>query len=499
MKSVTLVSLLLAFVMLLGSVTLFASCGEKEPAVGDTTDGSVVTTLPPETEPAETTVGPLEENATANFNNYTFKILFATRSTRAPNDFTFNDDGTVFDKSVYDRNAYLEEHGVVIEETRSVGDNHGGYETLAKMNSTNDPLYDFAVVHTYKMTPAATAGFLYDMTEVSTLDLEKPWWDQTFNDGVRIAGCIFYTTGDFSHAVDDYMYCVIFNKDMYEEKVTDGTDVYELVRQGTWTLDELARLASLVSEDVNADDKMDANDKYGLMTWCDELYASIQAAGERVAKVNDEGFIEFTLQNERVYNIVDKFSAMEQSDWCINFQTMAGTSFVNTFSEGRAMFFMSLFNEVSRFRNMETDYGILPNPRFDTNQKEWYCTFSAGLAAVSGMPFIQEDAERTGAILDLAGYYSSFTTSPAYYTKTLVGEKVRDEESAFCLDIIFDNKFVDIGHYHTIASLNSDMYSYVKDKKFGSFSSTVQTKARAANIAIKQLNKQIEKLKELYK
>ena len=94
--------------------------------------------------------------------------------------------------------------------------------------------------------------------------------------------------------------------------------------------------------------------------------------------------------------------------------------------------------------------------------------------------------------------YSSKTTVPAYYTKTLEGEKIRDEESKFCLDIIFGNKFVDVGHYYKIAGLNTDMYNYVFNGKFGSFASLVQGKLRSAELTVKNLNKSIEKLKEQY-
>ena len=100
--------------------------------------------------------------------------------------------------------------------------------------------------------------------------------------------------------------------------------------------------------------------------------------------------------------------------------------------------------------------------------------------------------------MDLMGYYSSSTTVPAYYVKTLEGEKIRDEESKFCLDIIFENKFVDIGHYYRIANLNTAMYQYVLNDQFGAFASTVQQRLSTANAAVKSLNNAIEKMKDQY-
>ena len=497
-SSIRFISFALSLVMLLGSVILFASCdGNGTPEV--TTDATVTTEAPVTDAPVPEV---LPASIDKKFNNYTFKVLLVSRSTRPPHDLVFEDNGTVLDKAVYERNAKLEEkNGVIIEATQYIDKTNyaANAAIIQQMYISNEALYDYTVCHTYSLVPYVTAGYLYDMESLDSLDLTNPWWDKTINDGVRIAGSVFFTSGDISLHINDYMYCVIFNKDLYKTYITDGTDVYKLVEEGKWTLDELSRLASVVCEDLNADDVMNENDRFGLLTWCDELYASIQAAGERVAKVNEDGYVEFTLQNERVYAIVDKFSAMEQSNWCLNFQTPNGDlPWATIFSNDQAMFLMSLFNEVSRFRDMDANYGILPNPKYDENQENWYCTFSAGLANFVAMPYVQEDAERTGAIMDLMGYYSSSTTVPAYYVKTLEGEKIRDEESKFCLDIIFENKFVDVGHYYRIANLNSAMYQYVLNDQFGAFASTVQQRLTTANAAVKSLNNSIEKLKNQF-
>ena len=499
MKAKRFLSAFLAAALLLGSLLLLASCKPGTEGPGAVTqDRPGKTSDPSQASPDETEALPADP--TAKFDDLSFKILVATRSTRPPQDFLFKDDQSVMDQAIYERNMTLEEkHGIRLDVDERIGKQAEGASLLEQSYGSNDAMYDYAVIHTYTLAPLASGGRLYDMSEIRTLDLEKPWWDQTVSDGVRIAGSVFFTSGDVSHCVDDYMYCVIFNKAMYKEKVPNGADVYDLVREGKWTLDAMAEICSGVKEDLNGDDVMDSNDRYGLMLWCDELFASIQAAGERIAKVNDQGLIELTLGNERVYSIVDKFTSIEQADWSINFQTMTGgKGWPSVFSEGNAMFFMSLFNEVSRFRDMDTDYGILPNPRYDEAQDKWYCTFSAGLASFSCLPYVQADAERTGTVLDLLGYYSSKTTSPAYYVKTLTGEKVRDEESVFCLDIIFNNKFVDIGHYYQLANLNTMMYNYVKNGQSGTFASSYEAVKKSAETLVARMNAQIEKLKDQY-
>ena len=41
-------------------------------------------------------------------------------------------------------------------------------------------------------------------------------------------------------------------------------NVYEMVDNGTWTLDKMAELGSVAYSDVNGDSKCDTGDKYGI-------------------------------------------------------------------------------------------------------------------------------------------------------------------------------------------------------------------------------------------
>jgi hypothetical protein len=204
---------------------------------------------------------------------------------------------------------------------------------------------------------------LQDLNTVPYLDLSKSWWDQTIVEDLTIQDSIFYVCGDISTAVDDFMYCTIFNKELYKQKVTDGTDIYALVNEGKWTLDQLLRLSKLVQEDVNGDGVMDANDKFGLMTWYDELYASVQAAGGRVAQVNEQGNIELCINNARNLDVMVKYMELENSPSTINFQNTSkmvnGAKWSTMFTNDQVLFLMYTLNKLSILRNADTDYGII--------------------------------------------------------------------------------------------------------------------------------------------
>ena len=486
-----LVCLLLCAVFALSSVSILASCGGNNANNG------------PETRPegTDTKAPDLPEVTTADFDGYEFNVLISSRSSRTPNDFEAQNPESAFGIAVYTRKMrMLEKYGVNIVYEADLRQEHAAQQKMETQYSAQSNDYDLGVINTYAVAPITTAGFLYDLNTVPYLDLSKSWWDQTVVKDLTLSGSIYYVSGDTITTVDDYMYATIFNKEMYDQYVKDDTDVYQLVNDGKWTLDQLLRLSKLVTDqDQNGDDKLDGNDKFGLMTWYDELYASVQASGGRVAKINDEGYIELTLQSERNFDVMRKYMELENAVTTINFQNtekLAGNSWPSIFSDGKAMFFMTIFNEISRFRDMETDYGILPNPKYNEEQEGWYCTFSAGLASFMCIPGFQENIERTGIIVELLGYEAVDTITPGYYEKTLNGQYVKDEESIDSLTIILDNKFVDVGHYYRIGTFNTVLYRVAKSGNAGTFASEYESYRAQAENDIKNINQGFDDLKK---
>lgn len=485
-----LVCLLLCAVFALSSVSILASCGGK----GDDTVGET------RAEGTDTVAPDLPEVTTAAFDGYEFNVLISSRSTRTPNDFEAKNTESAFGTAVYTRKLrMLEKYGVNIVYEADLRSDHAAQQKMETQYSAQSNDYDLGVINTYAVAPITTSGFLYDLNTVPYLDLSKSWWDATVVRDLTISDSIYYVCGDIITTVDDYMYATIFNKEMYKQYVKDDTDVYQLVNDGKWTLDQLLRLSKLVSEDLNGDDKLDGNDKFGLMTWYDELYASVQASGGRIAKVNEDGYIELTIQNERNFEVMRKYMELENSPSTINFQNtekLAGNPWPSIFTDGKAMFFMTIFNEISRFRDMETDYGILPNPKFNEEQEGWFCTFSAGLASFMAIPGYQENIERTGIIVELLGYEAVDTIKPGYYEKTLNGQYVKDEESIDSLTIILDNKWVDVGHYYRIGGLNTALYRVAKSGNAGSFASEYESLREQAMNQINEINKGFDELKK---
>ena len=145
------------------------------------------------------------------------------------------------------------------------------------------------------------------------------------------------------------------------------------------------------------------------------------------------------------------------------------------FKSGRALMYASYLSSAIGLRDMENDFGILPQPKYDEKQEE-YLSFVNGSASVVIVP-----KSLSADSLDMAGYMMEVLASSSYYmvTETLY-EKVaksktaRDPESAEMVDIIIRHKVFDFGytHFHekglaaasiVQTSLNSKSPSIVKN------------------------------------
>ena len=116
------------------------------------------------------------------------------------------------------------------------------------------------------------------------------------------------------------------------------------------------------------------------------------------------------------------------------------------FAEGRALFNFAGLNRVTLFREMETDFGILPIPKWDEAQEEYHNVVSLYCAALIAVPKTAGNLERTGVVLEALNAESMYTLTPAYYDITLKTKSARDEESSAMLDIIFDSRVYDLGN-----------------------------------------------------
>ena len=455
MKLKRFTALALAALML---CPMFAACGDKnqpETSGSDVSDTAM-------SSPAEETLGvPL----TADYGGEEFNILSAGNV--AYNDFAFEEDSALplasaqYKRKIKVQDDYKVKINEVTKREYSAGGGPG-YIAINQSVNSGDCTYDLALIAGYDVSVLAYSGFLYDLNSVAGIDLSKSWWDQKANESLSVNGVMFFTTGEITCSDNNAAFVILFNKGLLKDYELENP--YTLVYDGEWTMDKFAELCKTVTEDLDQNGTMDANDRFGLLVWDDSVVGIVNAAGQRCCTINADGNIELTLYNETTVSALEKyFSIAYDTQYAYTYQRVSGYDEQALWSGNHGLFWTTWLGIVPRYREMENDFGILPYPKLNTAQTDYYTTVAPYNSQFICMPLIQNDVERAGTITEALAYYGKKVVTPAYYDVNLIGQSTRDEESEDMLKIIFDNLVFDIGYYYQIGPYNKELIYMVRE------------------------------------
>ena len=467
---------------------LFAACGEQKEVEATTSAATTEATLPAEDMPDYTALDALGDISGE------FRILMGL--TYQQNDFAAEDEsGTALQTAIYRRNAYMKSKydiDIVTEEL----DRTAAYNKIFSEYNAGDSTYDAAMIRTAEVANLAANGCLHDLNDLPNVDLTKDYWDQRANADLSIAGRMYYTTGDIGVIDNMCTHCMLFNKEMVKQYGFD--DPYKLVAENKWTLETLATMVRAVGEDVNQDGIYDENDVYGLLTWLDNVQAILAGADEKVCRINERGELELTLYSERTVNLYDDFTGLIYDNAHVfNYQYDSKTgdrsssdvwdkNRVSMFNNNQAMFYFTMLTTVPRHRDSETDFGILPYPKYDAAQENYGHGVGVNQCAFICVPEMVGNYARSGFVLEELSYQDKKLLTPAYYDQTLVGQYTRDEESAEMLDLIFASRVYDVGLYYNIGKYKDALANMFVNRR--SFTTIYETYREAAEQKVAELN-----------
>ena len=444
-KIFKLTALLLCLCMIL---PFAVSCGKE---ASGTSSGNSATDPSEQTNENGELIPPVP---TTKYDGYTYTVYMTDRNSDPVivRDFEMSEDEAtinVLNEALYKRNQKMqEEFDIVINPIVEYISTNTGSQKVRQANTSNTHTYDLCILGTASASALAMSGDLLDLNAFGEIDLTKSWWDQNVNRDLAVNGKVFYTTGDISLVATQAMYGLMFNKDMFD--AYDLTYPYQMVRDGKWTFDEMKKLALVVSDDLDADDDMDAYDKYGFGWINSTCVAFLNAAGERVAEVNAKGEIELTITSERAANAVISYIEFT-NDKSHSFNGQKGTSgltdktAIGMFADGQLLFRAGEHLCFPHLRDTELKYGILPLPKYDEAQEDYNTPVGSWDAAYVCIPKSTDNEDRTSTIIERTAYISSQIVTPAYYKRTLEGKYVQDEDSYDMITIEIENRMYDIG------------------------------------------------------
>ncbi|MBO6053317.1 MAG: hypothetical protein J6Q17_06230 [Clostridia bacterium] len=168
------------------------------------------------------------------------------------------------------------------------------------------------------------------------------------------------------------------------------------------------------------------------------------------------------------------------------------SGFIGIFEESRALFTDMNMTDVITLRTMETDFGVIPWPKYDEQSE--YCTNVDAGTNLFLVPITATDPARTSAIVEALCRIGSRLVLPAYYEVTLQSKTSRDNESADMLDIIKSALIFDLGYYNSDLSgvFNNEFVDFVGSSN-RDVTSWYEKNAKAVS---KTLEKNIDKYRD---
>jgi len=450
-----LIKRILAALLCTATVTaMLASCGGGDtPAAGNpdtTTAGG---------DAAETTVA--EETTTAelsaydylpekNYDGKSYTVYTPDSGTRyLPGQIiTTEETGDVIMDAAYVRNRNVEDK-FNVEIKHITGSGSAYYTGIRSAVQAGDTAYDLTAGFLSKMADLGVEPIFIDATNLPYVDVENPWYGKA-NEALQINGKQSLFFSDYTCITLSCTYGLFYNKDLGSEY--DVPDLTQTVIDGGWVIDDMLKYTQGVSKDLDGNGIFDLNDQYGNLSFTTHMKTSDTAVtyqygmGNFTTVMGDDDLPVIALNNEKQYSIVQKLYTLFYEDNRTLQSTEAGKVVAPLFANGQGLFFNAIIMHAANYmRDMEDDYMVLPLPKYDEAQEQYYTMLSQTSSFLYGVPMSAADAEYSSIIFDALAYEGYKNVIPAFFEVSMKVKYSRDDLTSQVFDLLRDNTHVDFG------------------------------------------------------
>ncbi len=438
-------ALCLSCLMLL---TVFAACGKTDtpdtptPASGTAEPGE--STAAPDTEPVQTWRPDEMHDITDTFDldGRAIGIIYQDNHGDFASMLGSDDaDASMMQLEMHYRDTYLMDAlNITYKETSFFYDDlTAGTEGLLM---SGDLSWDLAHWNTFRLFGGGIYGLLYDLNTLPYVDQTKAYWASNVQESLSIAGHQFMGINDYNTDRFSGCCCIIFNRQLIEDNHMD--DPYDLVQNGEWTFDRLLSMSSAALRDVNGDGKYtvdESGDVFGFAMHEQNVMLSFyNATGNTFITHDEDDYPVFNLTgNETAQTVWDWLSDNFKKDPSVVIHTGAQPSFV----KDELLFNAVVFGELNGLRDMESDFGVLPYPKLNAEQTEYYTCGGYSIGGL-GVIFATEIPREIGAFLELGSCYGHQNLIPRFYDNDLKKKISRDPQTSRMFDLIMNGAVYDM-------------------------------------------------------
>ena len=357
-----------------------------------------------------------------------------------------SETGDRLNDAIYKRNRNMEERfnceiNVTGKETITASDIQS--EIMA-----GDSNYD--VWFMYDNWTLGAVEYLLPWEELPYINLDREWWNPSATEVFNLEGKTYAAAGNYSLSVLSRASGFAFNKDIYN-KMNRSENIYDLAREGKWTIDVMYDTAKNAYIDLDGDSSMNENDQYGISgSWKETFWRFLSGSDVRFISKDSNSDPVFDLQkNETAINKMLKiFDLFTEKGIYYNPQTKDVHSVQDSeeiFADGRLLFKTVNLFDLESLRTCDIDIGILPCPKYDENQENYYAPSFGAEISVLLKTLPEERKENVGMLLEALAYDTNANILPEYKEVLLKTKLARDNESEEMIDIIINSISFDFG------------------------------------------------------
>ena len=334
--------------------------------------------------------------------------------------------------------------------------------------------YDIVANYAYAGANTLIRAYIANLADTDIFpyfDFSLPCWNQSIVNTTLIDDQLYYIAGDINLSMFDKTMVVYVNKDMYNDRKasSDPDDLQDVALDGDWDFEDLYRWAS-VYEDSNSDTVADHEDFYGISAHFGSIpldalpyawdldFLVEEADGSHSYNIEGNDKIAVAVEMARnLFSGANDYKRVPLADGVGNWNkkgecTMGGYSEpITHFANDTTIFALHLLyssaDDNVMLREMYSEFGLLPMPKFDEDQENYGTTAHDAYTLMTvidhSASFEETKGKAISAYLQLS-CEESYTNIRGYYINEIVKQKYFGltwslEKSQAIFDIIADN------------------------------------------------------------
>lgn len=281
--------------------------------------------------------------------------------------------------------------------------------------------------------------------ELTYMHLDHPYWNQNFMKAAQANNKLFIALGDMNLSAYMTTFSMYFNKKLLGEMCGGMTDeeLYTIVTEGDWTWDKMVELCQNTYTDFDEITGKSEGDKYGFTSHYNvHAYDGMLAAFDMdLTALNADGTHTFKSDRSSLEalgaagnKLVDFYRS--QNAFLVGHGIKDYTQPVANFKQGLSMFCIAGVGDSNHLTQMTDEYGLLPLPKYSTDQENYYGGVQDSHNCVAVMYHDGQDYAQTSAVLELFASISYSTVRPVLCETVLKAKNLKDTTAWQVFDLI---------------------------------------------------------------